>query len=74
MENKSSNSKNKKKILCGLTSGLVQAFVFNPWDRALYLSVKNDINFLSINNFKQPFRYLSYTSVIFLLSNYLNII
>jgi hypothetical protein len=55
MENSNNSSKNEKKILCGLTSGLVQAFVFNPWDRALYLSVKNDIKFLSINNFKHPF-------------------
>jgi hypothetical protein len=29
-----------RKIGCGFTSGVLQAYVFNPWDRALYLSVK----------------------------------
>lgn len=40
---------------CGLISGLIQAIVFNPWDRALYLSVKESRSFININNFKQPF-------------------
>lgn len=27
-------------LTCGFLSGVVQAIMFNPWDRALYLSVK----------------------------------
>ena len=42
-------------LLCGLISGLIQAIVFNPWDRALYLSVKETRSFIHLNNFKQPF-------------------
>ena len=40
---------------CGLVSGIVQAGVFNPWDRALYLSIKENRHFLNIENFKNPF-------------------
>ena len=29
-------------FLCGFFSGLIQAALFNPWDRALYLSVIKD--------------------------------
>lgn len=39
---------------CGFISGLLQAFLFNPWDRALYLSVKNETPFLRMENFAQP--------------------
>ena len=39
---------------CGLTSGLLQAGVFNPWDRALYLSVKHERAFLHMDNFRNP--------------------
>jgi hypothetical protein len=40
---------------CGLVSGLVQAAVFNPWDRALYLSIKENRGFLHLENFRNPF-------------------
>lgn len=43
-----------KLINCGIVSGLTQAVVFNPWDRALYLSVKNETPFLSRSNFTKP--------------------
>ena len=43
-----------KLLNCGLTSGLLQATVFNPWDRALYLSVKNNRAFLHKSNFVSP--------------------
>ena len=40
----SSNSSNSKGALdllsCGFLSGIIQAIIFNPWDRALYLSIK----------------------------------
>lgn len=39
---------------CGFTSGLLQAFIFNPWDRALYLSVKYERPFLRMDNFQNP--------------------
>jgi len=44
-----------KLLSCGLISGLIQAAVFNPWDRALYLSVKDKRNFLHMSNFHDPF-------------------
>ena len=44
-----------KLLSCGLISGLIQAAVFNPWDRALYLSVKENRNFLNSYNFHDPF-------------------
>lgn len=40
---------------CGVFSGFVQASMFNPWDRALYLSVKNNRKFLDKQNFVNPF-------------------
>lgn len=43
-----------KLLNCGLTSGLAQAYVFNPWDRALYLSVKYSRPFLNSQNFVNP--------------------
>jgi hypothetical protein len=42
------------KLNCGLFSGLVQAAVFNPWDRALYLSVMHHRPFLKMENFRNP--------------------
>lgn len=47
-------SKNVKLFNCGIFSGLIQAAVFNPWDRALYLSVSNHRPFLRMENFKHP--------------------
>jgi len=52
------------KILnCGIISGLSQAAVFNPWDRALYLSVKNERPFLDRQNFLRPWDGLMQTIV-----------
>lgn len=42
-------------MTCGLTSGLLQAGLFNPWDRALYLSIKDRRPFLHVDNFRNPF-------------------
>ena len=36
---------------CGLIAGTISAGLFNPMDRALYLSVKNRVPFLSKENF-----------------------
>eukprot|EP01041_Mallomonas_annulata_P003939 gene3939-7874_t len=46
---------------CGLASGVAQAAIFNPWDRALYLSVKKTRNFLDPRNFTRPFEGLMQT-------------
>ena len=55
-------AKNKLKLLlCGFGGGLVQAGLFNPWDRALYLSIKEDRPFLSKKNFVNPFAGVSQT-------------
>jgi len=43
-----------KLFTCGFISGLLQAGAFNPWDRALYLSVKMDRQFLDLRNFEHP--------------------
>lgn len=48
---------------CGFASGLLQAFIFNPWDRALYLSVKNLRPFLTKENFEKPFAGVTQTVV-----------
>jgi hypothetical protein len=48
---------------CGFTSGLIQAFIFNPWDRALYLSVKHERPFLRWDNFQNPMSGVSQTVV-----------
>ena len=40
---------------CGLLAGVAQAGVFNPYDRALYLSVKENRSFLSWQNWKAPY-------------------
>lgn len=42
-------------FLCGLVAGVAQAGVFNPFDRALYLSVKHHRPFLSYEHFSQPY-------------------
>lgn len=52
-----------KLVNCGLVSGLLQAILFNPWDRALYLSVKEARPFLTGLNFKEPFAGVTQTVV-----------
>jgi hypothetical protein len=42
--------------VAGLVCGLFQAGLFNPWDRALYLSVRDRRPFLHATNFKNPFQ------------------
>lgn len=41
---------------CGLGAGVIQAGLLNPYDRALYLSVKNRRPFLHADNWKQPYQ------------------
>eukprot|EP00035_Acanthoeca_spectabilis_P031897 m.16176 g.16176 ORF g.16176 m.16176 type:complete len:393 (-) comp5021_c0_seq1:366-1544(-) len=41
---------------CGLASGVVQAGLFNPYDRALYLTVYHKRPFLTKENFRSPYQ------------------
>jgi len=40
---------------CGITAGILQAGLFNPFDRALYLSITNEVPFLRAENFRNPY-------------------
>jgi hypothetical protein len=42
-------------FICGIAAGVIQAGIFNPYDRALYLSVKDHRPFLRIENWKSPY-------------------
>jgi len=42
-------------FISGLVSGVSTAVLFNPYDRALYLSVKDRRSFLHYSNWKRPF-------------------
>lgn len=50
-----SSSSSAKLVGCGLGSGLICSFVFNPWDRALFLSVIHHRPFMHADNFRAPF-------------------
>ena len=41
---------------CGLGAGVIQAGLLNPYDRALFLSVKERRPFLHIDNFRRPYQ------------------
>lgn len=40
---------------CGITAGILQAGLFNPFDRALYLSITKEVPFLRAENFRNPY-------------------
>lgn len=44
------------KFAAGFLSGIIVAGAFNPWDRALYLSVIHERAFLDRANFKNPYK------------------
>jgi hypothetical protein len=44
-----------KSLICGLTAGVAQAGIFNPYDRALYLAIKESRPFLSKANWTKPY-------------------
>ncbi len=52
-----------KLLLAGFGGGFLQAGLFNPWDRALYLSIKDQRPFLSVKNFQNPWAGVSQTIV-----------
>jgi hypothetical protein len=47
---------NMVSFVSGLAAGVAQAGLFNPFDRALYLSIKNDTKFLNPENFQGPYQ------------------
>lgn len=46
---------NYVSLICGLLAGIAQAGIFNPYDRALYLSVKDGRPFLHRLNWQNPY-------------------
>lgn len=48
---------------CGFFAGFLVTAALNPWDRALYLAVINKRNFLSRDNWREPYRGLTQTIV-----------
>eukprot|EP00922_Rhytidocystis_sp_ex-Travisia-forbesii_P005167 GHVS01007552.1.p1 GENE.GHVS01007552.1~~GHVS01007552.1.p1 ORF type:complete len:368 (-),score=30.22 GHVS01007552.1:271-1374(-) len=46
----------RRTIGCGLAAGTVQSVLFNPWDRAMYLSVKSKRPFFDRANWNQPYQ------------------
>eukprot|EP00808_Paulinella_micropora_P010844 g48744.t1 len=54
-ENLKSGRKKYHCFLAGLVSGTVIAGLFNPWDRALYLSVIHKRRFLHNQNWRNPY-------------------
>lgn len=43
-------------VISGMASGAIYSLLFNPWDRALYLSMKHNRSFLKRDNFAQPYQ------------------
>ncbi|KTD53774.1 hypothetical protein Lsan_4184 [Legionella santicrucis] len=62
-----SNQNYKQKlnidVASGLLAGASTSGLFNPWDRALYLSVKYNRSFLLSQNFKSPYQGFSQSFV-----------
>lgn len=53
---KAGRGQTSKALACGLGAGVVQAGLLNPFDRALYLSVKERRAFLHAENFTRPYQ------------------
>ncbi|KAF8822703.1 mitochondrial carrier superfamily protein [Cardiosporidium cionae] len=49
------NPSAKHCLVCGALSGTLCASLFSPWDRALYLSVKNNLPFFHRRNWINPY-------------------
>jgi len=43
------------EVIIGVSTGLIQTFLFNPIDRALYLHVKDNTSFLAKSNWLSPY-------------------
>lgn len=57
------HSKKHGSFSCGIAAGLTVTCLLNPWDRALYLSVVNDVPFLARENWIDPYRGLGQTLI-----------
>jgi hypothetical protein len=53
---RSARCKFSSNVLAGTGVGVLQSVLFNPWDRALYLSVKEKRPFLLRANFAHPYQ------------------
>lgn len=42
-------------FFCGISAGVLQAGLFSPFDRALYLSITKEVPFLRPENFRNPY-------------------
>ena len=54
-EGRHQESPSSISFICGITAGILQAGLFNPFDRALYLSITNQVPFLRAENFQNPY-------------------
>jgi Mitochondrial carrier protein len=61
--------RDSRRVACGLASGAIQAGVFNPYDRALYLSVQHKRAFLSPANFANPYQGFAQSIVLRMVSS-----
>eukprot|EP00802_Teleaulax_amphioxeia_P015952 Tamp_16055.p1 GENE.Tamp_16055~~Tamp_16055.p1 ORF type:complete len:417 (+),score=58.30 Tamp_16055:143-1252(+) len=57
------------KLEAGVVSGVVQAGVFHPWDRALYLAQTRRTSFLNLANWRQPLQGIKQTLSLRVLSS-----
>ena len=58
----------QNKLQAGFISGMVQATVFHPWDRALYLAQTTKTSFLDTANWAKPFQGIRQTLLLRVLS------
>ena len=55
-EEERSGTRVSSNVVAGTAVGVLQSVLFNPWDRALYLSVKEKRPFLLRENFRNPYQ------------------
>lgn len=48
-----------KKFTCGTLGGIINTVLFNPYDKALYISVRNKVPFFTKENWKNPYQGVS---------------
>jgi hypothetical protein len=61
--------RDSRRVACGLASGAILAGVFNPYDRALYLSVQHKRAFLCPANFANPYQGFAQSIVLRMVSS-----
>jgi len=63
-DTKTENSRTSRLLWHGVASGVLITGFLNPWDRALYLSIINNRNFLQKENFSRPYQGLTQTLLV----------